>query len=745
MDGLQAYAGPPRNPGLHTHQVSSKPTKAPSEYLRAIKRRLWLVLAVAVPISILGAIWTARQPNIYSVKSQIMIEPPSFDPHLASLIAKDGSGKLSTESGKEYISNRIAILRSKSLAERVVNDPQLSQGNGAPADNPDDILGSLQTRPLTGTSQFTVTLEGTDPARITLELNILLELFQKDALAEIDRKIDGAKMWAQTSLASLESDLKKLEESVSEKLQKSETIGPSGKNLKEMEYEKYVSSAVRLHDQLTGLMNNSFLRESQDPRSQRDVSRREAMIEKLEEAREKNQTHMNQLKRRLRSFNSDPSVRHLSENLKEINTKLSKLKSMPIANNTTTDPYQVLADSTRAEIQKMEQAAQASLVAMRESLPEHQGFTNLTRQQESKIQQIATMQTRLWEFGMISQSRKEPVTIVAAPVEPGAPIRPKRAFNVALVIILSLLLGTGLVCFLEYLDHTVKYPEHLTAGLTLPLFGVVPRIRRSSLSQRGGHLWTSNSPDSIEADAYRNLRASLLGVTDRQGPLVSLLVTSAKAGEGKSTTALNLAATCARAGERTLLMDVDLRRPSLASVFQDDQENPMGLVDVLRGDLPWQRTVVRTDIPNLDFLPTGDTHDVPIEILGTLELRQLILGLTNHYDRVILDGPAVLGLADCRMLGRIVDGALLVVRSGAHELRPLQHAKTMLEQSHVNIAGLLFNGLKEDLKHWSSYGPDTPSGYTEAKLASRKLAPGGALDSSSDRYAALPMVGASES
>src|SRR5262249_56240122 len=140
-----------------------------------------------------------------------------------------------------------------------------------------------------------------------------------------------------------------------------------------------------------------------------------------------------------------------------------------------------------------------------------------------------------------------------------------------------------------------------------------------------------------------------------------LLVTGEKAGEGKSTTALNLAATCARAGERTLLLDVDLRRPTLNDVFREergDDEPNAGLVDVLRGDLPWQRTVVRTDIPNLDFLPTGDPHDVPIEILGTLELRQLILGLTNHYDRVILDGPAVLGLADCRMLGRVVDGAL---------------------------------------------------------------------------------------
>jgi capsular exopolysaccharide synthesis family protein len=308
--------------------------------------------------------------------------------------------------------------------------------------------------------------------------------------------------------------------------------------------------------------------------------------------------------------------------------------------------------------------------------------------------------------------------------------------NIAMGLALSFGLGIGLVCLLEYLDHSVKVPEHLTIGLTLPLLGVVPRIRRTALVHRGGHLWTPGDPASIEADAYRNLRASLLGADDRLGPIATLLVTSAKAGEGKSTTALNLAATCARAGERTLLMDVDLRRPSLAEVFDRNDGHELGLVDVLRGELPWQRTVVRTDIANLDFLPTGDTREIPIEILGTLELRQLLIALAGHYDRVILDGPAVLGLADCRMLGRVVDAALLVVRSGTHEMRPLQRAKAMLEQSHVVIAGVIFNGLHDDFENWSSYGPYTPYGTDGHGDRSRD-----GLDGPGDESPALPMAG----
>ena len=121
---------------------------------------------------------------------------------------------------------------------------------------------------------------------------------------------------------------------------------------------------------------------------------------------------------------------------------------------------------------------------------------------------------------------------------------------IGLGLFASIGLGVCLVCLLEYIDHSVKVPEHVTHGLTLPLLGVVPRIRRTALTHRGGHLWTPGTPDSIEADAYRNVRASLLGIADKRGPIVTLLVTSAKAGEGKSTTALNLAATCAP-GRRT--------------------------------------------------------------------------------------------------------------------------------------------------------------------------------------------------
>ena len=323
---------------------------------------------------------------------------------------------------------------------------------------------------------------------------------------------------------------------------------------------------------------------------------------------------------------------------------------------------------------------------------------------------------------MLTTTRAEPVTVIQAPTEPAGPSKPNRPMLIALLTGFGTLMGLGLVCGREYLDHSVKVPEHLSAGLSLPILSVIPRIRRLAKLDRGGHLWTANDPLAPEADAYRNLRAGLIGSSGPKSSIVTMMITSAKAGEGKSTTALNLALTCARAGERTLLLEADLRRPSLASVFEATEPN-VGLVDVLRGDMPWQQAVIRTDIANLSFLPCGDPTNVPIEILGTLELRQLIAALSSQFQRVIIDAPAVLGMADCRMLGRTVDAAVLVVKSGTHELRPLRRAKEMLEQSRIPIAGVVFNGLVDDLHNWSSLDSAFSSDRGPSRVALDSPAP----------------------
>ncbi len=199
------------------------------------------------------------------------------------------------------------------------------------------------------------------------------------------------------------------------------------------------------------------------------------------------------------------------------------------------------------DVQKLEKEVKGLQEQIQASMPMYETFLGLLRDREQLQQSLAAMQERLKEFEFLAETQNEPVKILHAADEPNVPVRPNRTMYEAVVIVFGLSLGVGFVCLLESVDHRVKVPEHVSLGLTVPLLGVVPRLRRLARLHKGGHICAYKDPSSIESDAFRNLRASLVGASSPKtgGPLVSLLVTSAKPGEGKSTTALNLAAACA--------------------------------------------------------------------------------------------------------------------------------------------------------------------------------------------------------
>ena len=693
------------HPGFNAAAV-----KLPTDYLQAIRRRIWLVLLVALPLASVATLLVLRLPPIYSVTAVISVEPPKTDPAIRNLV---GSGETIVTGGGEaaetYVPSALALFESKSFLHEVLVDKTLGLPSSffeTETDPAAEMVGKIKARPVLKSNNVRVTYEGRDPDLITKILNHCLEKFEDKTKIRSMMASEEAIRRATDTLKTYGAELKSLDNSITALIQKNPDIAPNGRNLKEAEYEVANSQLWHQQNQLISTQQQLQMQSIQPQTTARGgiAVQRKAQLEEQLLAANRRLAYDRARTREL----SDPAVVRSSRAVQDLKSEIGRVEraAMPADGASVEEAGQQLIANMVENVGVAEARIKSVMEEMKGSMPVYQQVATLNADRDLKAKQIAKLRDNLDAYQIVINAQKKPVDIIDWADTPTVPIKPNRTIYLAVCLVFSFGLGLALVCFLEHIDHSVKVPEHLTMGLGLPLFGVVPRMIRSARNHRGGHLWTSGTPDSIEADAYRNLRASLLGATDGKNPIVTLLITSAKAGEGKSTTALNLAATCARAGERTLLMDVDLRRPSLNGVFPA-QDHDHGLVDVLKGDLPWQRTIVQTDLPNLDFLPTGDTRDVPIEVLGSLELRQLLLSLsTNHYDRVILDGPAVLGLADCRMLGRIVDAAVLVVRSGSQEIRSLQRAKAMLEQSQVCIAGLIFNGLCDDLANWSSYGPN---------------------------------------
>lgn len=685
--------------------VSHAPKTIP-DYLRALKRRAWLVALVALVIGLPGAVLVLRQPDVYRATAQIRIDPPTFDHRLATIVPNGHIGQESPARMERYVPDKIAELHSVGLAERVAADPALNLSTATMFVALGELAG-LQSRQVQKSNTFDVWVESKDPARAAVLLNTLLDRFEANAKTESRSNLDKASTLADRRMNQLRQDLAEVESAARSIRENNDLFTADDNNFYQQEYLEFRSILLNKklrHEDLLQQQRLSQLLTSPDARQTLPANHLyQAKIEELQGMKARLQMQLRSYRGTVAKYGSDPAVKEFSRQLQQINRDLEMIYRLPAAQSGA-DLTATMLSYSNEEIKQLEREVQTLLAKMQDTMPTYRNYQTLVQQKEGKTQQIERYQADLDVFELLKSTANPPVEIRMKAEEPTVPIGPKRKLQLAMVIALGLGLGVGLVCLLESVDHRVKAPEHLTSGLTLPLFGVVPRMRRLAPLHRGGHIWTAGLPNSVEADAYRNVRASLLGATGRGGrPIVTLLITSAKPGEGKSTTALNLAATCARAGERTLLVDVDLRRSSLGEVFEVDHD--LGLVDVLQGDLPWQRAVVRTDIPNLDFLPSGDPTGIPVEVLGTIEMQQLLEGLSGHYHRVILDGPAVLGLADCRMLGRAADAALLVVRSGAHAVDPPRRAKAMLEQSQVTIAGVVFNALAEDFENWSSYAP----------------------------------------
>lgn len=701
-----AFAGAENfNAHCFTHAL---PPKSPIDYLRAIRRQAWLVLTVGLFVSVAGTLLVLRMPAIYRATAEITIEPPRYDHFLSKIINAHSLVQAPSEEAEKYVPDKLAYLRSKALVEKVVRDLSMSSAQPISAiDDPAaDLIKNLYSRNQTGTHYYTVWLDGRDPAKVTKALDLLLKHFRDSVRIESTDAIDQSRLYAGQTLEALTRDLHGINEHIYKMTKNSSAIAPGGANVTR-ERLQAVNQALLMERVKYGDLQRQLRIDATRPSADPRFEARGAQLAKLNDERDMLARRYKNAKKNMRDA-GDAYLVAVRAKIGEIDTQIDRLEASQQA-SADADDFEVILASAREHIQDLEAEQRQAIEDMKEAHPTFDQYHDLVAQRELKQRQIAETQQKLSEFNALARTQKDPVSIVAGPVEPVLPERPKKPLCISIIIIIGLALGMILPCILEHADNTVRVPEHITSGLAVTLLGVVPRIRRTSKIHRGGHLWTPGASDSPAADAYRNIRASLLGVANSHGPIVTLLVTSAKAGEGKSTTALNLAATCARAGERTLLVDVDLRRPSLAGVFPHE-DGHLGLVEVLRGELPWQRVVVSTDSPNLDFIPTGDPRNVPIEILGSLEIRQLLLSLSqHHYDRVILDGPAVLGLADCRMLGRIVDASIMVVRYGRQGLPPLRRAKEMLEQSQVRMAGIVFNGITEGVEDWSSYVPGPTS------------------------------------
>jgi capsular exopolysaccharide synthesis family protein len=336
--------------------------------------------------------------------------------------------------------------------------------------------------------------------------------------------------------------------------------------------------------------------------------------------------------------------------------------------------------------QKQANNARASVIAaglQRDADSKHNAY--------DKMAQLA-LETRQATQNSIAQA--EIIDTAKAPLSPSWPNRP-------LLIMLSFVAGLGVgiavITTQELMVSGMRTSEQVEDELGIPLIAAVPAVKK----QKYPADLLIEKPTSQFAEALRNARASIIGVRAETRPKV-IALTSALPSEGKTTTALSLARTMALNGDKTIIIDVDVRRAQLRQILPT-ASNDVGIVEVLHGDVPLERAIRASDLENLDQILVQSPYFTSENLFGNNKMPEILEQLSAKYDSIILDLPPLIGLADGRFLAALADVAVLVIRWDQTPKHAVSSAVAALRADGTNLVGAMFTMVDTSSQAVGSY------------------------------------------
>jgi polysaccharide biosynthesis transport protein len=772
---LEQTNGPSRN-GYPTPPIVAYGEEASPEgemhlrdYWRTIRKRLWLIIGLAVIVSTIAALRQAREPDIYQARARVQVDTESYSPALGA--SKGSSFYADNYMDPEYFNTQVQILSSPTLLRRVAKtldlehnqtffqqragDRSLGQnlkrmlGFGAqkkettakadavvpPSSGPisasasvsiddpaeitrlapyvESLQGMLEVEQVKKTRLIDIRANHTDPSVATKVVNATADAFALWNLEVKTKTNTVAGTFLQKRVAELQSQIRNGEEQLINYAQSHEILSLD-------------SSQNTVVERLVGL--NKELLVAENERSLAEVSYHASLRPGVAEANAEVsdgqiadfKTRLAGLKQKrsqllLTDTEESPEVKDVSQQIAVIENQLAETRG------SAKNLISVNLESNYRKALDREQKLRASFNKQRaETVAQNQAAINYNILK----QEIETNKGLL--DGLMQRSKENDVSMAGTPnnihvvdyaMVPKGPIGPRRMQGVFLAFVLAVAFGIALALFLEYLDDTIKNPNDIESGLRLPSLAVIPIANK--IGQRflpatralrkingngngsGPELLLNAHGPSLQAEAYKHLRTSILLSTAGRSPK-TLLVTSSVPAEGKTTTAVNTATVLAQTGASVLVIDADMRRPRLHHVF--GLSNTAGLSAILSSDVAPAdilSMIVQYQNSNIYLLSSGAIPPNPAELLGSAQMQRLLEIAGKAFTYIVIDSPPIASFTDGVIISSLVDGVILVVHGGKTSRQVVKRTRQILQEIGAKIIGVVLN--KADIRSHDYY------------------------------------------